>query len=111
MIILKELRKEKKVSQCDVATALGVTRSAYGNYELGVREPDYATLIKLADYFGVSTDYLLRGDQPTEEEKRQGVRQYELTPDREELLMYYGLLDENEQKTLLQFAKFMTDKK
>ena len=56
------LRTQKKLSQQSVAIALGVSRQVYNNYELGKREPDYATLIKLADYFDVTTDYLLKGE-------------------------------------------------
>lgn len=56
---LKLLRKELKKTQTDIANVLGITVSAYGNYELGQREPDNANLIKLAKFFGVSTDYLL----------------------------------------------------
>ena len=56
---LKELRKALKQTQTDLATYLGITVSAYGNYELGQREPDIKTLNKLADYFNVTVDYLL----------------------------------------------------
>lgn len=63
---LKELRKKLKQNQTQVANYLGITVSAYGNYELGQREPDNATLTKLADYFGVSTDYLLERDKKSE---------------------------------------------
>lgn len=64
---LKELRKALKQTQNDVANYLGITVSAYGNYELGQREPDNATLAKLADYFDVSVDYLLgRDEQPNQ---------------------------------------------
>jgi len=38
---------------------LGITRPAYTAYEMGKRQPDYETLIKLADYFNVTVDYLL----------------------------------------------------
>ena len=56
---LKSLRKEKGVSQKDVAKAIGVTMSAYSNYEQGIREPSFAILIELCKYFEVSADYLL----------------------------------------------------
>lgn len=56
---LKELRKLKKATQDDVAKYLGISRPAYTAYEAGKREPDDETKIKLANYFGVSTDYLL----------------------------------------------------
>lgn len=56
---LKELRKEANATQADMAKILGVTVSAYGNYELGQREPTIEFLCKLADYFNVSVDYLI----------------------------------------------------
>lgn len=54
---LRQLRG--KTSQEATAKAVGLTRSAYSLYELDMREPDYATLVKLAEYHGVTTDYLL----------------------------------------------------
>lgn len=56
---LVELRKIKDVTQEDVAYFIGVTRPAYTAYESGRRQPDYEILQKLADYFNVTTDYLL----------------------------------------------------
>lgn len=65
---LKTIRKEKKKTQLQVASLLGVTQAAYSMYESGVREPDKDTLFKLADYFNVTTDYLLgRTDNPNAE--------------------------------------------
>lgn len=59
---LRELRKEKRLTQTQVGNYLGITVSAYGNYELGQREPSIDMLLKLADYFGVTVDYLLGRD-------------------------------------------------
>lgn len=56
---LPELRRNKKITQEVIAKHLSIPRSTYSNYESGKREPDYETLIKLADFFGVTTDYLL----------------------------------------------------
>ncbi|WP_459195802.1 helix-turn-helix domain-containing protein [Wukongibacter baidiensis] len=56
---LRELRKEKKLTQNDVANKLGISQSAYNHYEKGIRIPDAITLKKLADILDVSTDYLL----------------------------------------------------
>jgi transcriptional regulator with XRE-family HTH domain len=56
---LKELRKEKGVTQNEVATPLGVDRSTYGKYETGDSIPDIDKLMWLAEYFDVSVDYLL----------------------------------------------------
>ena len=59
---LKELRKKAKLNQKQVADVLGLTVSAYGNYELGQREPTIESLCKLADYYGVTVDYLIGHD-------------------------------------------------
>ncbi len=59
MEILKQLRKQNGFTQKDVAKELGITVSAYGNYELGQRQPTPEMLCKLADVFEVSVDYLL----------------------------------------------------
>lgn len=56
---LVELRKSKNLSQYSLAEKLGFTRGQIANYEQGTREPDYTTLIEIADFFAVSTDYLL----------------------------------------------------
>lgn len=72
---LIELRKEKKLTQSDLAAVLGISRQAYSNYEAGKRQPDNETMLKLAEYFNVSVDYLLgRGDEPTSVLRRKGVR-------------------------------------
>lgn len=63
---LKELRKEKKKTQVEMAEYLGIKARAYQYYEGGGHYPEVPNLIKLADYFGVSTDYLLgRSDSRT----------------------------------------------
>lgn len=56
---VKQLRTEHKVSQAEIARVLGVAQSVYARYETGERKPSYETLVSLAAYFGVSTDYLL----------------------------------------------------
>jgi transcriptional regulator with XRE-family HTH domain len=56
---LKELRISKNLSQKDIAKYINKTTQSYSLYERGERDPDSATLIKLADFFDVSVDYLL----------------------------------------------------
>ena len=61
---LRELRREKKVTQAKMADFLGIKLRSYQNYEGSSRRPDYEGLVALADYFDVTTDYLLgRTDQ------------------------------------------------
>lgn len=57
---LAELRKERGCLQKEVAAYLNMTVATISNYEKGVHSPDLNTLIKLADFFNVSTDYLLQ---------------------------------------------------
>lgn len=56
---LKELRKQHNITQLKLAMDLGLNQNAISRYENGEREADYKTLIKLANYFDVSIDYLL----------------------------------------------------
>lgn len=56
---LKELRLEQKLTQKQVAAALNLNSVTYLHYEKGQREPPLEYIIMFADYFGVSTDYLL----------------------------------------------------
>ena len=62
---LKELRIAKGISQLKLALDLGLNQNSISRYENLEREADYTTLIKIADYFNVSIDYLLeRTDNP-----------------------------------------------
>lgn len=56
---IKLLREEKKIRQDELAKILSISPSAVGMYERDEREPNDEITLKLAEYFGVSTDYLL----------------------------------------------------
>ena len=57
---LRKLREERGLTQKELAQALGLSsKSTITNYEQNDRDPDYGTLIKIANYFEVSIDYLL----------------------------------------------------
>ncbi len=56
---LKALRKEKGLTQIQLARRVGVTKSVVSAYETSSRYPSYDILINFASIFGVSTDYLL----------------------------------------------------
>ena len=61
---LKALRKADRRTSKEMSEYLGISQRAYLYYESAVHYPDVPGLIKLADYFGVTTDYLLgRSDQ------------------------------------------------
>lgn len=54
---LKTLRKIKKMTQQDVANALGVKRSTISNYEIGRRSPSLSELRRMGEFYGVGLDY------------------------------------------------------
>lgn len=56
---LKQLRTDKRLTQSQLATRIGVTRSMVSSYENDIRYPSYDVLVKIACIFGVTTDYLL----------------------------------------------------
>jgi transcriptional regulator with XRE-family HTH domain len=59
MIKLKDLRKSKRLTQSQVAEVINTTQTCYNYYELEKREPSIETLCKLADFYGVTLDYLV----------------------------------------------------
>lgn len=63
MIGLKKIRKEKNLNQLKVAMDLNISREALSYYENGKREPGLAMLNKLSQYFNVSIDYLINGEE------------------------------------------------
>lgn len=63
---LREIRRRKELSQQKVAMDLNITREALSFYENGKREPSFALLNRMSDYFNVSIDYLINGKPFTE---------------------------------------------
>ena len=61
---LKQLRIENQKSQQDIADYLNISQSNYSKYELGTIEPSITLLIKIANFYGVSLDYLLERNNP-----------------------------------------------
>ena len=61
---LKEKRLDAGLTQVEVAKALGISSRAYQHYEMGSREPNIATLVRLADLFNVSLDSLIGREFP-----------------------------------------------
>lgn len=65
---LRIIRKEKNLNQLKVAMDLNISREALSHYENGKREPSLDMLKKLSDYFNVSIDYLITGEEFTKNE-------------------------------------------
>lgn len=67
---IRDLRKQKKMSQSELAKIIGVTQTTITAWETGKAEPSSSAVANLADYFNVTTDYLL--GRP-EEKKDDGI--------------------------------------
>ncbi|MET3696993.1 helix-turn-helix protein [Bacillus oleivorans] len=59
---IRGLRERDNLTQKALAEKLNIPHQNLSNYERGFRQPDYGTLIKIADFFKVSTDFLLKGE-------------------------------------------------
>lgn len=92
---LKEARKSKKLTMQQAAAAIGVSASSYQKYEYGINKPDIDTLQKIADVFGVSTDYLLGREKKKSPEMTSEDTRFE-----EELLSIYRSMPEEYRKLL-----------
>lgn len=60
---LKKVRMDRHLTQAQVARKIGVTASMVSSYETDIRLPSYDVMIRIADLFGVSVDYLLGRDR------------------------------------------------
>lgn len=58
---IASLRKKRGLTQFELAKLLNISKSALGMYETDKREPNFETLIQIADYFEVTLDYLIVG--------------------------------------------------
>lgn len=102
---IKELRKEKSLSQEKLAKKLGVSRSTVSMWEIEQSEPDIQALIKLSSVFDCSLDYLTGKSNIKKElsENRESI-----TADEQKLLDYFRSLNEEGQYILLSQAEALT---
>lgn len=61
-LVLKRLRKSHNLTQKELGSYVGLSKAVVSKYENGLGYPNFDTLIRIADYFGVTTDYLLGVD-------------------------------------------------
>lgn len=106
MTRMKELRKQRKERQEDIAPLIGVTRGAYANIENDKREADYETLISLADHWGVTVDYLLCHDVAPVPTLKPTL---EITDSEKTLVFLYREMNEEGQEKAMEFAEFLVN--
>lgn len=101
---LRALRVERGFTQKQVAEMLGIDRTTYAKYEAGANEPGIAMIKRLAEAFGVTTDYLLElTDDPGDEATLASFAVTGGAP--------LDALSEAEKAELLDFAKFLLSKR
>lgn len=102
---LKELRLKKQLKQSEVAEILGISsQQTYQKYESGIACPPYEILCDFADFYGVTTDYLLgRQTEPKPLEQLAKVNSLEITE--EVLLEEYMKLEPQKRKAIIDFMK------
>lgn len=99
---LIRLRKELNLTQEELAQKIGYTRTAISAWEIGRNEPSNTDTIKLAEYFGVSTDYLLgKSDIRNPENKDLDKLQIGLSA------KDYSNISDEQLKQIEDFAKFV----
>lgn len=100
---LKRVRKDLGINQEAVAQYLNISRPAYSQYETGNRNPDWETISSLADFFHVSTDYLL-GRTDAKETLNSSLLA-PLPRDQQELLALYKKFSEKQRAQFLGYGE------
>lgn len=104
---LKQLRMKQGLTSEELCSKIGIKGGSYRNYERNDRKPDYDTLVKLADFYGVTTDYLLgRPDaKPPEEPLDEFARKEHLKSLEKVFMKKYLALTEEQRDKVLDFLR------
>ena len=103
---LKILRNQKKLTQKQLAEKINVTHVSISGYESGNRSPDTDTLQRLADFFEVSTDYLLgRTDIPALTPQDKDEAEFQAFANNPELSVFYKELPGSDEEAVERLRK------
>lgn len=107
---LKLLRESKKLTKKEVANSTNITERAYIAYEYGERDVSTETLIKLADFYGVTTDYILGREmgEPKAIDKLAG--EFNMSKFEKEVLESYLSLPKDMRGNLMEFLQNFVQK-
>lgn len=97
---LKELRKHHNMTQEDLAKALNIGTSTIAMYENNIRKPSYKMLLKMANFFDVSIDYMT--GEKEDFQTVEGVSN---------IIKILNKLDSDEQQQIIDFIQFLANKK
>ena len=106
MLKIKEIRKAKKITAKQLAVQVNVAESTMSLYENGKREPDYNTLVKIADVLEVSTDCLLGIEA---EKEKPTANDGELSDNRKKLMEFASSVPEDKVDLLLRIMQSIVE--
>ena len=104
----KTLRKEKGLSQVQLAEALNISKACISMIEIGKNEPTANTLLKYADFFQCSTDYLLGREDDFGNITIHTEKPAPLPPDTQELVNIYQALSPAHRSQILEYARYLS---
>ena len=110
MLKLRELRKKTNMTMKELGAALGLAESTISQYETGKRQPDYETLLRLGEFFGVSIDYLL-GQETEKAPTKDGER---TISDEDIMFALWGEqndMDKEDLEDVKRYAAFVRERK
>lgn len=102
---LKDLRKKRALTQIQLAKALHVATGTIGNWEVDARDPDFPMLLKIADFFNVSVDYLLGREDYFGNYYRRDLMQSDLSDNEQVLVESFRSLLPEMQEVVLNMIK------
>ena len=106
----KTLRKEKGLSQVQLAEALNISKACISMIEIGKNEPTANTLLKYADFFQCPTDYLLGREDDFGNITIHTEKPAPLPQDEQELLSIYQALSPTHRSQILEYARYFAEK-
>lgn len=108
---LIELRKSKELTQKDVALSIGIARTTYVRYEKGEIQPPSDMIVRISNFFHVSSDYLFGNTSDPSPPNAKKSAQNDISLDEIEFALFGEVheLDEEEKEELLRNARRMND--
>ena len=95
----------------DLGEAIGLAESTISHYETGKRQPDYETLLKFGEFFGVSVDYLLTGDESKKAPTQEGERKISDADIKFALWGDSRDIDDEDLEDVRRYAAFVAERK
>jgi transcriptional regulator with XRE-family HTH domain len=102
---VRQLRRERDISQKELCASLGITQSAVSQWETGKIDPARDMVVKLADFFGVSTDCIYAREEIPLNSVRSSSKPGDSARDEQELLLAYKLVNQKGKQFLREIVE------